>query len=147
MIALPFLLALATAAGPDPAPPVEIAIVPAAAVARVLFQPDLVIVDLNSAEEFAEHHLPGARHVAPGADLAPALPADHGADVVFYCSGPECGVAEAAAREAARLGYRNLFVMEDGIAGWMAAGWPTVTARPERVGGASPGRASPRQLP
>jgi rhodanese-related sulfurtransferase len=29
-----------------------------------------------------------------------------------------------AAREAARLGYRNVFVMPDGIMGWVAAGKP-----------------------
>jgi rhodanese-related sulfurtransferase len=29
-----------------------------------------------------------------------------------------------AAREAAKLGYRKVFVMPDGIHGWMAAGKP-----------------------
>jgi rhodanese-related sulfurtransferase len=129
------IVAAAEASPPPPPPgPVEITIVPASIVARVLGQPGLVILDLNAPEEYALHHLPGARSVGEG-ELAAALPADRATELVFYCSGPDCAVAEAAAREAARLGYRNLYVMEDGIAGWVAAGWPTVrgdaAARPK----------------
>jgi rhodanese-related sulfurtransferase len=32
-----------------------------------------------------------------------------------------------AAREAAKLGYKNLFVMTDGISGWVKAGKPVET--------------------
>jgi rhodanese-related sulfurtransferase len=32
-----------------------------------------------------------------------------------------------AAREAAKLGYKNLFVMTDGISGWVKAGKPGET--------------------
>jgi rhodanese-related sulfurtransferase len=32
--------------------------------------------------------------------------------------------SHGAAREAAKLGYRNVFVMPDGIFGWVKAGKP-----------------------
>ena len=32
--------------------------------------------------------------------------------------------SHAAAREAAKLGYRNVYVMPDGILGWVKAGKP-----------------------
>ncbi len=35
-----------------------------------------------------------------------------------------------AAREAAKLGYRNAYVMTDGISGWVKAGKPTVSEPP-----------------
>ncbi len=35
--------------------------------------------------------------------------------------------SHAAAREAARLGYPNAFVMPDGIQGWVKAGKPVQT--------------------
>lgn len=34
--------------------------------------------------------------------------------------------SHAAAREAARLGYTSVFVMPDGILGWVKAGKPVV---------------------
>jgi rhodanese-related sulfurtransferase len=34
-----------------------------------------------------------------------------------------------AAREAAKLGYRRLYVMPEGIHGWMKAGKPVVTGK------------------
>jgi rhodanese-related sulfurtransferase len=129
------------APAPQPAAPVEITIIPASLVARVLGQPGLEILDLNAPEEYALHHVPGARHVGEG-ELAAALPRDRTTELVFYCSGPDCGVAEAAAREAARLGYRNLYVMEDGIAAWVAAGWPTVRGGPAAPVSAAPDRAA-----
>jgi hypothetical protein len=46
-----------------------------------------VIVDANVRELFERHHLPGARF-AGSERVAAVLPQDHGARLVFYCSGP-----------------------------------------------------------
>ena len=35
-----------------------------------------------------------------------------------------CSASHATAREAVKLGYRKVFVMRDGISGWVLAGLP-----------------------
>jgi rhodanese-related sulfurtransferase len=82
--ALPAVLALACTAhsAKEPFQPVTVE-----QVQRMLGEKDVVIVDANVPEIFAEHHLPGARHVGP-LKLAALLPADKDTRLVFYCTGP-----------------------------------------------------------
>lgn len=56
-------------------------------VERMLGQPDVVVVDANTAEIFRRSHLPGARHwkSAPPAQL---LPPEKDRRIVFYCASP-----------------------------------------------------------
>lgn len=92
-------------------------------VVQRLNKPEVHILDVNFLELWEKNHLPGAIHV-DSPDLARFLPADKTAFIVFYCANQMCGMAPAAAREAAMLGYRNLYVMEEGILGWVKAGKP-----------------------
>jgi rhodanese-related sulfurtransferase len=57
-------------------------------VQALLGKPGVVVVDANVRSLYERYHLPGARHAA-SAPLASLLPADRGATVVFYCSGPK----------------------------------------------------------
>jgi len=90
-------------------------------VEALLGKPGVVILDVNVPTVWEDHHLPGAVHV-DDPDLARFLPADRGATLVFYCYSPQCTASEEAAREAARLGYRDVRIMPAGIQGWIKAG-------------------------
>jgi rhodanese-related sulfurtransferase len=84
--------------------------------------PVVVDVRLKYPYEHSTITLPGAIRMAPGAVDRSALPRDQ--DIVLYDSDPEELVAEAAAAELIRVGFRVL-VLQGGIAAWAAAKFPT----------------------
>jgi rhodanese-related sulfurtransferase len=92
-------------------------VIPMSKVESLLGTAGIYVFDVNMDELWTKHHLPSAIHV-DNPDLARFLPVDRTAALIFYCARPLCGMAPAAAREAALMGYGNLFVMEDGILGW-----------------------------
>jgi 3-mercaptopyruvate sulfurtransferase SseA len=90
----------------------------------------LAVFDANSAETFAEHHVPGATWVHYDAITADVLPTDHSASLVFYCANESCRASHTAAESAAALGYSDVSVMGAGIQGWVSAGKPVETGAP-----------------
>ena len=92
-------------------------------VQKFLGKPSVFIFDVNVPEIWAAHHLPGAIHVT-SPNLKKFLPANKTAILIFYCAEPRCSAAEAAATEAARLRYTRVYVMPEGIFGWINAGKP-----------------------
>jgi rhodanese-related sulfurtransferase len=50
------------------------------------------------------------------------LPTDKTKALVFYCANTRCSASHEAARRALGAGYANVLVMDEGIAGWVAAG-------------------------
>jgi rhodanese-related sulfurtransferase len=96
-------------------------------VARLMKSPGVVLLDVNVPELWEKYHLPGAVHVGD-ADIAGFLPADKRATRVFYCAGPLCTAGGMAANESVLLGYRRVYVMTDGIFGWVRSGYPVVSA-------------------
>ena len=85
-------------------------------------RPVLVDVRLKYPFEHSTMTLPGALRFAPGAVDPSHLPRNR--DVVLYDSDPEELVAERAASELIRLGYRA-FALAGGISAWAAAKFPT----------------------
>jgi rhodanese-related sulfurtransferase len=83
-----------------------------------------VIFDANPHEMYVERHVPGARWVAYDGVTAKVLPADRSTPLVFYCANPACSASPRAARQAMALGWTNVFVMPEGIFGWVRAGLP-----------------------
>jgi rhodanese-related sulfurtransferase len=100
-------------------------------VERFLGRPGVYIFDVNVPEIWAEHHLPGAIHVKD-AKLKRYLPTDKNAILIFYCAEPRCTASEAAATEAVRLGYTRVYVMPEGIFGWINAGKPVEKSAPQK---------------
>ncbi len=92
-------------------------------VQRFLGKPGVFIYDVNLPEIWAANHLPGAIHVAD-ANLRHYLPADRNAILIFYCAAPRCSASESAAADAVKLGYTRVYVMPEGIFGWVKAGLP-----------------------
>ena len=85
-----------------------------------------VIIDVNGSESYKKGHIPGALDFdVVKAKLASVLPQDKKALVVAYCGGPKCNAYQAAAKAAAKLGYKNVKHMSAGIAGWKDAGQKT----------------------
>ena len=114
------MLALPRARAGDPEP---FQLIGAEQVEKMMSARDVRIYDVNIDELWEKFHLPGAIHVGVR-DLPSTLPADKTMKLVFYCTGPKCMSSHSAALEATKLGYENVFVMNDGIGGWLKAGKP-----------------------
>jgi len=96
-------------------------------VAEQLGTPSLHIFDANHQSAWAAGHVPGAQNVDPGEFTQSNLPDNPDATVVFYCGGQFCPMASGAAVRARKMGYTNVFVMTEGIAGWIEKGQPVET--------------------
>ena len=98
--------------------------VPRAEVARRLSDPSFLLVDTLPAESYAEGHVPGA-HSLPLADIpirARELLPDLGADIVVYCGGFTCPIAQQAAELLREHGYTHVRHYRGGLADWIEGG-------------------------
>lgn len=84
---------------------------------------DVVVLDVRPPDEYDAGHLPHARSL-PLAELArrlAELPRD--VDIVAYCRGPFCLMADEAVALLRRHGFRARKTL-DGVSEWRAAGLP-----------------------
>jgi rhodanese-related sulfurtransferase/DNA-binding MarR family transcriptional regulator len=100
--------------------------VPQEELARRIKRGDVVVIDVRSAVEYANGHIPGARSI-PHEELVKrlrSLPTD--TEIVAYCRGPYCVFADDAVRT---LRSKGLFAhrLEDGFPEWADAGRPVAT--------------------
>jgi rhodanese-related sulfurtransferase len=80
--------------------------------------------DANGMDRFRKGHLPGAKWVQYDNVTAADLPADKTATLVFYCANEMCHACHSAAILAEKLGFSDVYIMPEGIAGWESAGKP-----------------------
>ncbi|HNB67191.1 MAG TPA: rhodanese-like domain-containing protein [Accumulibacter sp.] len=94
--------------------------------------------DTRNAPNFGKGHVPGAAIVSykEKSDFSPTfdgsqdafelakLPAEKGAQVVFYSDGPKGWKSYKAATLAINAGYKNALWMREGFAGWTARSLP-----------------------
>ena len=110
-------------------------------------EPGLVIIDARTPEEYQQVHIKGAVNVPwPLLEKDPtalAFPKD--AKLVFYCNGFKCGKSPKAARLAATLGYRNLYVMSEGMPAWEEKGF-AIYAGPDYEKKVETTRIPPKEL-
>jgi rhodanese-related sulfurtransferase len=93
-------------------------------VSKKLEQKGAYIFDANSLKVFGEGHVSGAVNL-PGLKYPESiLPKDKNATLIFYCKNEQCTASHEAAKQAAKYGYKNLYIMSAGIDGWAAAGKP-----------------------
>ena len=106
--------------------------------AKALFDKGARVVDVRSANEFAEGHIKGALNVAykeksdkkPGFDASQdsfdlgKLPADKGTEMIFYCNGIECWKSYKAGTVAVKAGYKHIFWLRGGLPEWKGKGYP-----------------------
>lgn len=83
----------------------------------------VVVLDVRPPAEYAAGHVAGARSVSPGEvrRVLRSIPKD--AEVVAYCRGPFCVLADMAVRELVNRGYRAKR-LQDGFPEWKRAGLP-----------------------
>lgn len=86
----------------------------------------LYVFDANEHESYVAGHIPGAQWVQFNAVTAAKLPKSKDAKLLFYCYNPQCGASPLAAKTALGLGYRNVWLMPEGITGWRSAHMPIV---------------------
>jgi rhodanese-related sulfurtransferase len=97
-----------------------------AQVAAWLKAKEATAVDVN-VEEVREEYglLPGALLLSTSSSYeASLLPKDKGRKLVFYCLNRLCTASHVAARRAKGFGYKNVYVMSEGIKAWKEAGLP-----------------------
>ena len=86
----------------------------------------VTLVDVNGSESWQKAHIPGAVDFDKSkGEFKKSLPTDKKALVVAYCGGPKCNAYQAAAKAAAKLGYKNVKHLSAGISGWKDAGEKT----------------------
>lgn len=86
------------------------------------------LVDARTKEEYQEAHIVTAVNIMDK-DFPKAvelLPADKGAQLVFYCNGVKCGKSKKTAAKAKEAGYTNLAVYNEGYPVWEEKGLPIV---------------------
>ena len=97
---------------------------PEAFMAALRADPQAVLVDVRTPQEFAEGHLPGAVNVELDRleALAPTALPDRNAHLLVYChSGNR---SSFAVQILERMGYTRLVNMVGGIAAWSGEGYP-----------------------
>jgi rhodanese-related sulfurtransferase len=87
-----------------------------------------LLIDARSPEEYQDVHIPGAINLPVNKfdEHVSQLPQDKDIRLIFYCNGVKCGKSKRAAQKASALGYRHLFVYEEGMPVWEEAGLPIV---------------------
>ena len=93
-------------------------------VSALLSRGAATVFDANSKDEWARRHVPGAKWVEFSAFARQDLPAAKDRLLVFYCYNKRCLASHQAARHALEMGYSNVFIMPEGIQGWVKAGKP-----------------------
>lgn len=100
---------------------------------RLAREPRPEFWNVLTGQYYSGENIPGSVHVPLdriGRETAAGrLPKD--AEIIVYCTGPECPQSASAAEKLAALGYTNVRVYEGGFDEWEAAGHPIVRdARP-----------------
>ena len=86
---------------------------------------DVVILDVRPEDEYAAGHLPHAKSV-PLSKLKERLKElSHKSEIVAYCRGPYCVLAQEAVKVLKANGFRAKR-MEEGVSEWREAGFPVV---------------------
>jgi len=93
---------------------------------EVISQPDVIILDVRTPDEFNAGHIANAINInLEGSDFSSEVSKlDKNATVAVYCrSGNRSGVAT---EQMAELGFTDMYDMQGGIVDWEAAGGPVV---------------------
>lgn len=95
-------------------------------VANKIKDPAVHVYDGNGEESYKTNHVPGAVLLSSKNIKDGVLPEAKDAMLIFYCANEVCQECHHAAEKAVSLGYTNVYIMPQGIAGWVKAGLPIV---------------------
>lgn len=102
-----------------------------------------VIVDARPARKFKKAHVPTAINISDREfeDKLDLLPADKGAELIYYCGGYKCPLSYKSAAKAVEKGYTNVKLFQAGYPAWKEAYGVeegAETAAAPAAGGAAP---------
>jgi len=92
-----------------------------------------VFIDPRNPENYDHAHIPGALNVPPeqfevnAEPFMNQIPPD--LEVILYCDGPECHLAETSAELMHEAGYETLTLFGDGWQGWQKENLPTASGK------------------
>jgi rhodanese-related sulfurtransferase len=86
-----------------------------------------VLIDIRESDEFAREHVPGAHHVPLSGFSPKDFPEDRNKIAIFHCASG-ARTAEAAPRILGS-GFTEVYMLEQGLAGWKKAGQKTIVNR------------------
>jgi rhodanese-related sulfurtransferase len=90
----------------------------------LLQDPQYILIDVRTFQEYKTGHIPGARSV-PLHEIsrnAGNLPQDK--EIVVYCQNAPCSMSMKAALELKKLGFQNITKLEGGYDEWNISGFP-----------------------
>lgn len=94
-----------------------------ARVAKNLGKPGVYVFDCNPEDIYEQSHLKGSIH-ANVEGWEKLLPADKkNSFIILYCINRLCNVSFEASLRVIELGYENVYLMPDGIQGWVQNGY------------------------
>lgn len=89
---------------------------------------DFVLIDVLSAKSYEDKHLPGAHNVSVDAKSftkdVEKIAGGKEKPVVVYCSSESCQASPKAADKLVKVGFKEVYDFEGGIADWQDAGYP-----------------------
>ena len=104
------------------------AIITASELKRRLDGADVILLDLLTPEDYAARHIPGARNACVYEmvflDRVAECTRDRECALVVYDATGTTRAAATASEKLERAGYRNISILEGGLAAWEAAGYP-----------------------
>ncbi len=84
----------------------------------------VVLIDVRGASQFKAKHIKDAVNIPYAAIKNVALPTE--AVLVLYCSGTGCSISARAAKILLGKGYKNVYILDSGIAGWEETGYSLI---------------------
>jgi rhodanese-related sulfurtransferase len=87
------------------------------------------VIDTMSYLECMDHRIPGSHCIAleeVNMKLYSSFP-DKSRPLIFYCESDRCPRAGLAYKKAKLLGYKSVYVLEDGLGAWKRAGYEVET--------------------
>ena len=83
---------------------------------------EVTVLDVRPAEEYRAGHIPGAVSIPVGELKARLKELPKGRDVIAYCRGPYCVMADQAVDLLRKKGFKA-YRIEQGVVDWRARGW------------------------
>lgn len=99
---------------------------------KALFDNQATFIDSRNLAEYEKGHIQGAFRLELHDFLATASPpvlaiVPRDGNVVVYCKGGDCDESDKVAEMLTNSGYKRVYVLHDGLPGWLAMGWPHET--------------------